>query len=186
MAYSLECFFDALVFRDLIFDVLSDFALRNSETRFGGSRSTSRKTRKARIQFSPVERNLQLTQLSSASTRDHCEPRAHLQAPAQSARETSQDALAPLPATRAARDAWHSSGQIYSRIVSNKFSLAALSARPLSRVLGNATYVCACLAVHLSRGSGSKVAANRSCMYSLRSTPLAEHALSYSPWLLPA
>jgi len=50
----------------------------------------------------------------------------------------------------------------------------------------NATHVCACLAVHLSSASGSKVAANRSCMYSLRSMPPAEQALSYSPWLLPA
>ena len=74
--------------------------------------------------------------------------------------------------------------ELASRSNFYKFPLArrlAVHSRLKPQIEKNATHVCACLAVHLSRASGSKVAANRSCIYSLRSMPPAEQALSYSP-----
>lgn len=54
------------------------------------------------------------------------------------------------------------------------------------KIRGRGTHVCACVTIALSRPRGSKDWCRCSCMYSLKSTPLADRSDSYSPWVLPA
>lgn len=150
---------------------------------------------------------LPLTQPSFVSIRGHCELHAHLACPLGNVRASLPDEPVPSSAALTARGSWRSSFRIYQQkekkgkrlnfwsfadqvkpvtptINRNKcataedFSLGCVFGENHRQTRNSSTYVWACMAMLRSRGIGSKELVKRSCMYSWKSTPLAEPVLS--------